>query len=258
MQAALDELAGTAARDIEALPDRAEERIHDIRVGMKKFLAVLRLASAEVAGRDLLRLDKLARELKSAFGAARDRDVQVALLRQLLGHRKAISAAAALPASEAGGRPANEVLSVSRKLSAATARLDLRALTRTQILDAWAGSYREARRAAPDSCGSEDFLFHEWRKRVKQFLYQSAGLGPPADRLVPGAQELSSALGFQHDLAELCKIISRCGPEAERLAFEEKQSASRIALRLGRRLFRKKPRAMLKVVSSFYAGGSHE
>ncbi|MEI6277968.1 MAG: CHAD domain-containing protein [Verrucomicrobiae bacterium] len=253
VRAVLEELAGSVARDIAALPDRAKERIHDIRVDMKKFRHTVRLTSAVLPSRDRAKLDDLACEIKDAFGAARDREVQTDLLRTLLGDPEAAAAAAALPAdddetdSPAGDGAGN----ACKKLSVLVAKLDLRKLTRGQVITAWGASYRDARRmmAACREDVEDDLLFHEWRKRVKQVLYQSAVLGPPADNLVSGAQELSSALGSQHDLALLCENISLCGPDAERLAFDKKRMTARLALDLGRRIFRKKTSALLKRLS---------
>jgi len=248
VRAILEELAGSAVRDAAALPDRAEERIHDIRVGMKEFRAVVRLASPVLSSRELTRLDKLARDVKDAFGAARDHAVQLGLLRELVGHHGAKEAEAALPAAAASLPDVADARKTCEKLSVMTRKLDLRKMTHRHIIACWSTSYREARRAmaACADGGEDDFLFHQWRKRVKVVLYQCGVLGPPVDSLVPGARELASVLGSQHDLAVLCEKIHFCGPDAERLAFEKKRKTSSLALALGQRLFRKKPSAFLK------------
>jgi len=261
VQAVLGQLAGSVARDVAALPERAEARVHAIRVGMKKFRAIVRLGSAVLPPGEQAKLDNLACEIKGAFGAARDRDVQVALLRRLLGPRESLAAAAALPAAGDAAPPVGKAATKPcKKLSVRTAKLDFRELTRRQILGSWITSYQEARRAM-DACGDnkeDDLLFHEWRKRVKQFLYQSAVLGPPSDRMAPAAQELSSVLGTQHDLAVLCETISCCGPDVERLACEEKRKTARLALQLGARLFKKKPRALMESLSGSLPLDFHE
>jgi len=254
----LCELANDAARDVAALPDRSNERIHDIRVGMKKFRSSLRLASEVLSPREFATLDGLAREIKGAFGTARDRDVQLGLLRELLGERGA--AASPVAGDRADCAAGDRTLRACESLSGLVARLDLRQLTSGQALAAWAASYRDARRtmAACHKDPEDDFLFHKWRKRVKQVLYQSAVLGPPAADRVPGAQELSSALGSQHDLAGLCEIVPPCGPDAVRLVLEKKRETARLALGLGDRIFRSKPDALLKSLSDFAKGGGDE
>lgn len=251
VRAVLEQLAGDASRNVVALPDQAEKRIHDIRVDMKKFRAVARLAGGVLKPRELAALDQCARSVKEEFGAVRDREVQLDLLRRLLGHRRAGEAAGALagsdPTPEHDGAAAQKSC---EQLCALVARTDMGPLTRGQILEAWLASYREARRTMTACLENEgdDFLFHEWRKRVKQFHYQSLFLGPPADSLAAAAQKLSSTLGSQHDLAMLCEKIHLCGREAEVLAVEKKQKTADLALRQGGQLFRVKPRALLKML----------
>lgn len=251
VRAVLEQLAGAASRDVAALPDRAEDRIHDIRVGMKKFRAVVRLAAGVLKARDLAGLDQCARAVKDGFGAARDREVQLGLLRRLLGQRKGDEAARAFARSkEETVQDWTSSRNACSQLSALVARAGLGGLTGGQVLEAWLASYRAARRAmaACRENGDDDFLFHEWRKRVKQLLYQSLVIGPPADSLAEAAQKLSSTLGSQHDLAVLCENIYLCGREAELLAVDKKRSTARLALRQGERLLRWKPRELLRTL----------
>jgi CHAD domain-containing protein len=251
VRAVLEQLAGDALRNIEALPDRAEERIHDIRVDMKKFRAVVRLAEGALKARNLEGLDQCARAVKDGFGAARDREVQLDLLRKLLGQRKADDAARAFAGSD--GEPVQDWTSSQKacgQLSALVARADPGNLTRGQVLEAWLASYRAARRTMM-AClknDQDDFLFHEWRKRVKQLLYQSQVIGPPADSIAAAAQKLSSTLGLQHDLAMLCENVHLFGREAELLAVEKKHKTARLALRQGESLLRWKPRELLRTL----------
>ena len=247
LQAELQRLAGAAHRDLAALPDRAGEGVHDIRVGMKKFRAVLRLAAAVIRPAELASCDRLAKKIKSSLGLQRDRDVQVALLRELIGKRKADAALEAEPFGPLEiTAPASPELGA--KLVRLAAGLDLADLTGQQRLSAWAATYRAARRtmAACQDDRTDDFLFHEWRKSVKQFLYQAAVLGPAAAARIPAAQELSTALGRQHDLAILCQNAHRYGPDAELVAFSKKRHAVREALRIGRTVFRDKPTDLVK------------
>lgn len=251
MRAVLEQLAGAASRNVAALPDRAEERIHDIRVDMKKFRAVVRLAECALKARDLAMLDQCARAVKEGFGDTRDQQVQLVLLRRLLGQRKAEHAAVALAGS--GPTPVQDEGSSQKycaHLCELVSHIDLANLTRGQVLEAWLASYRAVRRtmSACRKNDGDDFLFHEWRKRVKQFLYQSLVIGAPADILATAAQKLSSTLGLQHDLAVLCENIHLCGREAELLAVEKKRATACMALRQGEQIFREKPRGLLKML----------
>ncbi len=261
VQATLEDIVRSTETDISAMPDRADDRVHDIRVGMKKFRATLRLASAAIPSGDLRRIDRLAREVKAAFGSQRDRDVQLALLRQLLGKRAGDTAATAL-SEESGGSSISpfEAGKTCKKLSGMTSVLTLQGLTQQEIMKSLAKSYRDARRAM-ESCwedGADDHRFHEWRKRVKQVLYQTTLLCPHAERFIAGLSKLSSALGSQHDLALLCQRVSLCGPEAERLASEKKQKVAKIALELGREIFREKARDLCKSLLDFDELDSHD
>jgi len=247
LQAELKSLAEAAHRDLAALPDRAGGRVHDIRVGMKRFRAILRLAGAVIRPAKLASCDRLAKKIKASLGLQRDHDVQVELLRELIGKRMADAALDAEPFEPVEiTAPASSELGA--KLVRLTAGLDLSDLNGQQLLSAWAATYRTARRTmnACQDDRADDFLFHEWRKCVKQFLYQAAILGPAAAVRVPAAQELSTALGRQHDLAILCQNVHRYGPDAELVAFSRKRRAVREALRIGRTVFRDKPADLVK------------
>jgi|GEM_PF-2391080 len=250
VRAGIARLARVAADDVAALPDRSDERVHDIRVGMKKIRALLRLASPAIPRRKFLRLDRLACEIKDAFGVARDRGVQLDLLARLLGDRDA--AAATLDSTAPCANPPPDpaaIRAVSERLAELANGLDLDRLTSRQVAAAWIDSYRRARRAmevckkceppgarascphseeaggtpalseadssadfaeAHDPC-ADDLHFHAWRKKVKRLLYQSVVLGPPTDRMASGLDGLSHELGAQHDLAVLCANLSAGG-----------------------------------------------
>jgi len=245
LHAALCQLAGAAGTDLLALPDNAVDRIHDVRVGMKKFRALLRLAEPVLTSRRFAHLDALAKTIKDAFGAERDLAVGLDLLRQLLGRRQAEANAAQwesvlAPPIVAAPAPA---LRAASKLHALLDDLDLADLAPDKILDVWIASYRAGRRALSvcQTARNDDFLFHEWRKRVKQLLYQSAVLGPPVDPISKGAQQLSTTLGLLHDLAVLHQNIPVYDEEVELVILAKKRKTTREALRLGGKVFRDKP-----------------
>lgn len=248
VQGILRRLVAGVARDIEGPPERMEDRVHNIRVRMKKFRAILRLAESGIAGPAFARSDKLARTLKDYFGSARDNDVQADLLLDLLEKTEAHATATALglngrnPAVETDVTSARETCS---QLSLLVERFQLSGLTGDDVVEAWISSYRNSRRAMRVCCrdASDDFLFHEWRKRVKEFLYQSVTVGPPLDKYVLKADRLASALGSHHDLAILTeRLASRlAGSKAERVALSRKKVVGRRAVAMGRKLFAEKP-----------------
>lgn len=247
MKAELRQIAASACRDLAALPDRAEDRVHDIRVAMKKFRAILRLGGEVLRSADQSRCDRLAKKIKASLGVQRDQDVQAALLRELIGKRKAEAALAAAPFGPVRV-PVPARPELGEKLVQLTAKLDLSKLTAPQLLSAWTATYRAGRRTmgACQDDRTDDLLFHEWRKSVKQFLYQAAFLGPVASARIPAAQELSTMLGRQHDLAILCQNAHRYGPDAELIAASQKRHAVRQALQIGQTVFRDKPADLTK------------
>jgi CHAD domain-containing protein len=253
VQGILRRLVAAVAKDIEALPERTEDRVHAIRVRMKKFRAVLRLAESALKPGTLEKSDKLARSLKDHFGSARDNDVQKELLLDLLEKDEALAAVEAI-GLQAGGPHLDACAGPAQETCAALASLvdqyHLDQLACDGIAEAWASGYRSSRRAmrACRKDADDDFLFHEWRKRVKEFLYQSATIGPPLDRFVPKADRLASVLGSHHDLAILTERLAGrlAGSKAERTALARKKLVARRALVLGEKLFSKKPSALQK------------
>jgi len=254
LQGALKRLVSGVARDIHALPERLEDRVHDIRVRMKKFRATLRLVESRLKKTDFVKADRMARSLKDHFGSARDQDVQRDLLLDLLEKKEAIAAADAIGLSEKVSAAGDTDISTARELcgtlSTLVARFDLHRLTREDLLGAWSVSYRNSRRAmrACRKGRNDDFLFHEWRKRVKEFLYQSVMIGSPCDSFVLKADRLSSLLGAHHDLAILSERIAGHldSSKAGKAAHLQKKIVARRALVIGRKLFSEKPSAMLR------------
>ncbi|MFZ4775024.1 MAG: CHAD domain-containing protein [Terrimicrobiaceae bacterium] len=254
LQGVLKRLVAGVERDIRALPERPEDRVHDIRVRMKKFRAVLRLAESGLTKQSFLKADKMARTLKDHFGSARDQDVQRELLLDLLEKKEAIEAAAAIGLSKKDHKTLDHQEPSARELcgnlAALVSRFDLQGLTREDLLSAWTGSYRNSCRAmrACRKGRKDDFLFHEWRKRVKEFLYQSLAIGAPCDSFASRADKLSSVLGSHHDLSILSGRLAEHLPssKAERAALLQKKIVARRALAQGRKIFSEKPSVVLR------------
>jgi CHAD domain-containing protein len=251
VQGILRRLVAGVAKDIEALPERAEDRVHDIRVRMKKFRAVLRLGEPALKRPAFAKSDKLARTLKDHFGSVRDDDVQAELLLDLLEKPEALAASAALGLNCRNSERVTDAAPARETCSALASHVDqyqLDELTGSDVLEAWLGSYRNSRRAmrACRKDAADDTVFHEWRKRVKELLYQSATIGPPLNKIVPKADRLASALGSHHDLAILTGRLAAhlAGSNAERAAVSKKKLVARRALAMGSRLFAEKPSAL--------------
>lgn len=255
VQGILRRLVAGVARDIDSLPERAEDRVHEIRVRTKKFRAILRLAESALKKSVFKKSDNLACGLKDHFGSARDDDVQAQLLLDLLDKTEAVETASTLRLRDPKPEIGSDAASARETCSALASLVDqypLDALAGGDVVDAWLGSYRSSRRAMR-ACRKkigDDLIFHEWRKRVKTFLYQSATIGPPLDRFVPKVDLLASMLGSHHDLAILTERLaaSLAGSNAERAALSKKKLVARRALAMGNRLFADKPSALRRKV----------
>lgn len=251
LQGILRRLVAGVARDIERLPDRAEDRVHEIRVRMKKFRAVLRLAEPALGRQEFLKSDKLARRLKDDFGSARDDDVLAGLLLDLLGRDEAVEVASTLGLRCRNDGRMPDLSAARETCSALASRVGgcrIEGLSASEIFGAWLDTYRDSRRAMRACCkeAADDAGFHEWRKRVKELLYQSAAIGPPPAKLALKADRLASVLGSQHDLSVLTVRLAASSPgsRAGRAAAAKKKRVARQALAMGRKLFAKKPSAM--------------
>ncbi len=252
LQGILLRLVASVQADIDALPGRRDERVHDIRVGMKKFRALIRLAAGYLPKKPLARADKLARSLKEHFGATRDRDVLAGLLKDLPGGREAagvLGISHEAPAPDPAAEPA--VPGLCRELTVLAGGLDLIGLEADDVREAWVSTYRRARRAmaACSSDPDDDGLFHEWRKRVKELHYQSAVLAAldPAETVARQSEEIAALLGSHHDLSLLCGLLASelRGSEAELAALRKKAGLACRAISAGGILFHCKPSQLL-------------
>lgn len=240
--------------DLSALPSREADRIHDIRVRMKKFRAFLALIEKEIPARAFKEADALARELKGHFSSSRDNEVLRDLLLDLLHKEKAtalVNELALWETSDSASAAVPTAQAVARRLDALLASWRLKTTDGSILLDGWMRTYRSARRTMK-MCekDGDDFLFHEWRKRIKELLYQSPILptSPVRTWIVPRAEALASTLGNQHDLSLLDARFVEHLPthRAARIVVKKKRRLAARALAQGRRLLAEKPSVLRK------------
>jgi len=250
-------MAGVNA-DLSAMPSREADRIHDIRVGMKKFRAILALLDKEIPARTLKEADRLARELKGHFSSSRDTEVLRDLLLDLLHKEKASQLVSELALGETQGSASDSIpaaQAVALRLGALVAGWRLKKTGNSILLEGWMRTYRSARRTLK-MCekDGDDFLFHEWRKRIKELLYQSLILPASTARawLVPRAEALAATLGHQHDLALLDARFAEHLPDhrAARIVAKKKRRLAARALSQGRRLLAEKPSTLRKKLTT--------
>lgn len=260
---------------LKALKDCEElEAVHEVRKGVKRLRALLRLGRAAVNSSDYRRCMGGLRRVARQLADARDAHVKVNALRGLRPHIHGEEKAA--PFYEFEEMLATECRRQQAGLSRNGARKavsnflkelgkDLGSL-RTKR-SGWAAiapgirrSYRDGRCAykqARQSGKPEDF--HEWRKRAKDLAYQTSILcriGPrEMTSITEELERLGEGLGEDHDLFLLTesKDVKRFSSRDEKAAqalkaiAESRQRQLRsLALAIGARLYGKKPSVFCK------------
>jgi CHAD domain-containing protein len=253
-----------------------DERIHEVRKGLKKLRALLRLLR-DVLGdatfaRENAAFRELGRRLSSARNAAATRDT----LRKLLKRHKleASDFRDVLDGSNQAhvGRANDSALlsSIDHGLRLADARVSGWPLTEA----AWPPLERGLRRSYAKGKAAMQLSyreptaehFHEWRKRAKDHLYHLRLLSnlwqEPMKGLRLAVEDLTEALGDDHDLTELTRILTEApdqdGAQAARrtdlLAFiKQRQGELREQARLlGERIYAERPKALSARFRAYY------
>ncbi|TCK03705.1 CHAD domain-containing protein [Marinobacterium mangrovicola] len=244
------------------------ETIHQVRVGMKRLRAFLRLARPALAEESYRELNSRCRTLAADLSGQRDADVALETLQGLVPEEKALidRMEALLHGAEAtsASRPPDwDALEARLQALKQQVHADLRkgmpcrALKKTvcksfrQCMHMW----KEARRD-----DSEEVL-HEWRKQVKRVYYQSLLLTEKKKaKQLRRLKQLSDYLGDLHDLDmlverlelqrryfwldELVRVARKIDLEREGLHKNALREAERLfddksAKTLGKRLVRK-------------------
>jgi CHAD domain-containing protein len=262
---------------IERLEGRTDERlgtaVHETRKSLKRLRATVRLARDELGDEVYRRENSAFREAGRRLAGARDSQVLLETLdaltdrcldgvpsryrrfrRTLVGQHGAAQRQLGQGAAVAEARS---------ELRAARARVRDWHLER-EGLDAVAPGferiYRRGRRAYRVARGEPSTEnLHELRKRAKDLWYaaQIVGSASPKKmkRIARRAHELSNLIGEDHDLAILGQ---RAGERRDRFASEtavgelatliehRRAELRREAMDIGRRLFRKKPRKLVR------------
>ena len=263
----LDRILGALASIDDAPP--TAEAVHESRRDLKKLRALLRLAR-EPLGDEVYRRENAAyRDAGRVLSAVRDAGVLLHTFDKLRGdlagqvpgstldtmQRRLIDATRVAERTLAPGERLPEITVI---LTAARERIDHWPQPGKE--NTWhlpghglATVYRRGRRAmcrARQTPVEENF--HAWRKQVKHFGYQLRLLRPLLghrfEQKGKRLAALSDLLGNEHDLAVLALTLTRDHPE-ESLAVEIivrhidtlRQSLQDAALKLGHRIYRRKP-----------------
>lgn len=214
LQRLLHQLCERAQDDVTRLSAHEETATHQLRVRMKKLLALLRLARDGIEAQTLQAMRLHIRTIKNACAGNRDRVVQNKLIDKLT--RRFHLAAKHRPRMTGGTQAAPEASHLRHQLHALSQLIDttcVTALTTEQILAQHARCYRNGRRLMKQACETTDRdTLHRWRHRVKDLYFQTLALPrfPGAARRVRRARRLGNLLGRDQDLANLARDPAFC------------------------------------------------
>jgi CHAD domain-containing protein len=258
----------------------AKERggtVHETRKHLKKLRAALRLTAAGAGKSRQVREDNCLRDIGKMVSELRDAHVRLQTLVHLRDETLKGGAKDPFPRIE-------ELLSMEResfsaafagwqrqaivKLEAAGHRISkwpLGDLNWKQVCAAVAKSYRRGRGALARALKkSTPKNLHDWRKKVKELLYQLRLLQPlnhvVLDEIAADAQTLGQLLGRGHDFTFLLNRLDR--EEGDRRLESERahlqklirkftRRSQRDAMELGRRFYAEPPKAFARRISIF-------
>jgi CHAD domain-containing protein len=279
-----DQLAQIVARELRKATEAVnrsgdEESIHEARKHIKKARSVLHLLRKPL-GRDYQTLNDPIRLASHRISTIRDADALVGTLTSLraryhdvIGPLACRKAKATLTARQrqAYARLARRPLAGAKQILVnaqprVTSRVHDAATARRMRLGVTRG-YRRARRAMADAitAAADDALFHVWRRRVKDHLYQMRlleRLDRHASARIRPLDQLQDWLGDDHNL-----VLLRTAILAEPQRFGDARGVATIlgcidkrlstlrrrAVRRGRRLFARKPSSFQKEIRSAWA-----
>jgi CHAD domain-containing protein len=253
---------GQLDRVIEELrSDGGSDAIHEARKALKRSRTLLRVARGMI-GEDVYRRENA--ELRSAgrtLSPIRDADALAETL-QSLGHGDVAQRIS--PPPDDGPNPKTEAAVLEATAIVAASRMRVP----TWPLPAEAGEgqlagglnriYRRGRRAlARVRKKGEDERWHDLRKRSKDLWYAARLLERSCPdrmgKLAKRARRLSKLLGEDHDLAVLQEKLREEGVASQaddeqlsRAIAARRETLQRDALRLAKRLYRRKPRKLIR------------
>ena len=237
-----------------------QENVHNVRKGLKKLRALLRLVRSDLDPSVFDRENTAFRDVGRQLATLRDADVLVATVKDL----EADGAVTRLRRHQLRVRQeffsaAANVKGLESATADAAARLKEwtpRSIDRATLIKGLRKSYRRASDAFRSATRSrDDERWHEWRKRTKdvyhhlQFVQR---VWPPVMRAVLAKyKELSRSLGVDHDLVIVRQRLADVMPEDEAsgerkrilaIVRRRRRKLHESARKSGRALFDEKPR----------------
>jgi len=203
----LHQLCERAQDDVRRISSHEETATHQLRVRVKKLLALLRLAHAAIEEQTLQAMRQHLRSVKYACAGNRDHVVQSRLIDKLT--RRFHLAPKHRPQGMGLPKQAPPVDYLHHQLYAVGQLIDstcIESLAEVQILTEHARCYRKGRQLMKQAFETtEKRILHRWRHRVKDLYFQTLALAhlSGSKRRIKHAQRLGHLLGRDQDLANL-------------------------------------------------------
>lgn len=203
----LHQLCERAQEDVRRISVHEESATHQLRVRVKKMMALLRLARAGIEKQTFQAMGQHLRAVNKACAGSREHVVQSRLLDKLTGRfhlapdqRPQLSAH---PLKAPAATELNHPLFAVGQLIESTC---IQSLSEDQIITEHVRCYRKGRQLMKQACETKDKrTLHLWRHRVKDLYFQTLVLrhlrGGP--RRIRRAKRLGHLLGRDQDLANL-------------------------------------------------------
>lgn len=201
------QLCEHAQQDVRRIAFHEETSTHQLRVRIKKMMALLRLANAGIEKQTLQAMRKHLRSVKNACAGNREHVVQCRLIDKLTRrfhlapkHRPQLLDRPLQPP------PASELHHQLYAVGQLIHSTCIQSLSEEQILAAHARCYRKGRHLMQQAFETKDKrTLHRWRHRVKDLYFQTLVLYQlrGAARRIRRARRLGTLLGRDQDLANL-------------------------------------------------------
>lgn len=203
----LHQLCERAQEDVRRMAAHEESATHQLRVRVKKIMALLRLAGAGIEEHTLQAMRKHLRAAKNVCAGNREFVVQSRLIDKLARrfhlapkHRPQLQGQTLRPPP--ASHLHHQLYAVGRLIDSTC----IQTLSEEQILEQHARCYRKGRQLMKQAFETKDKnTLHRWRHRVKDLYYQTLVLSHlrGAERRIRRARRLGQLLGRDQDLANL-------------------------------------------------------
>lgn len=203
----LHQLCERAQDDVRRMASYEESATHQLRVRMKKMLALLRLADAGIEKHTLQAMRQHLRAVKNACAGNREHVVQSRLIDKLTRRfHLAPKHRPQLMGAPLKAPPASDIHHQLYAMGQLIERTCIESLTEEQILAEHSRCYRKGRNLMQQAFETTDKrTLHRWRHRVKDLYFQTLALPHlrGSERRIKRARRLGNLLGRDQDLANL-------------------------------------------------------